>query len=337
MLSLGYAELTNEQRRQLIDAAQTYEALRPAARDLARLGTMRVQKSKGIAYVYEVHGDVRKSQGRATPDLLKRAEAHKERRKALQTRVRTMRARLDKMAPVNRALGLGTMRNIAARIVREIDKEGLLGEHVIIGGTAALHAYETACGVQIGQEHVATADADIVWDGKHNLFLAAHGVRREGIMGILRRVDRSFTTDYGYNATNADGFIVDLICPETDDPTTMRDAMRDGGDLEATPIEGIDWLLAAPKFERTVIADDGLPVRLIVPEPRTFALHNLWVARREDRQPTKKPRDLAHAALTAELATKYLALDFIGKDMPWLSPPLRKLIRAVVTLPKSRT
>ncbi len=331
MLSLGYAELSNEQRRQLIDATQTFEAWRPAAVDLAKIGTMPIQKTKGKAYVYEAHGNVRKSQGRATPELLKRVEVHKARRKALQIRVRTIGNRLDKMAPVNRALGLGTMRGIAARIVREIDKEGLLGAHVIVAGTNALHAYETACGVQIGQEHVATTDADLVWDGKHDLFLAAHGVKREGIMGLLRRVDKSFVADYGFNATNDEGFIIDLICPEPGDNPTMRE----GGDFEATPMAGIDWLLAAPKFERVVIDDDGHPVRLIVPEPRTFALHKLWVSRRTDRPPPKRPRDIAHAALTAELASKYLGLKFNTKDMPWLPSPLRALIKDVGKLPRS--
>ena len=94
----------------------------------------------------------------------------------------------------------------------------------------------------IGQEHVATTDADIMWDGDHNLFLAASGVKREGLMGILRGVDRTFVAGYGYNATNSDGFIVDLICPEHVDPTTMNR----GDDLHATEMHGIDWLLSAP-------------------------------------------------------------------------------------------
>jgi hypothetical protein len=330
---LGYVELTNEQRRQMIDTTQTFEALRPASVELASMGTMRVQKTNGEPYAYEVHGKVRKSQGRATPELMKRVEAHKARRKSLQGRVRTIGNRLEKMAPVNRALGLGTMRGIVARIIKEIDKEGLLGEHVIIGGTNAMHAYEAACGVQIGQEHVATTDADLVWDGSHNLFLAATGVKREGLMGILRRVDKSFVADYGFNATNRDGFIVDLICPEPgDDPR-----MREDGDIEATPMAGVNWLLDSPKFERVVIADDGMPVRMVVPEPRTFALHKLWVSTRPDRSPTKRPRDVAHAALTAELASKYLGLKFASKDMPWLPPALRGLLKDVAKLPKSQS
>ena len=98
-------------------------------------------------------------------------------------------------------------------------------------------------------------------------------------MGILRRVDRSFVADYGFNARNDNGYIVDLLCPETDDLTTMKA----GADLEATPMAGTEWLLAAPQFEQTIIGEDGRPLRIVVPEPRTFALHKLWVSKRDDR------------------------------------------------------
>ena len=183
---------------------------------------MAVLTVKGRRYAYENHGPVRKSLGLATPELLAKVDAHRERRKALQTRVRSLGKRLDAMAPVNRALGLGGIRRTAARILREIDREGLLGAHVIVAGTNALHAYETAAGVIIGQQHVATTDTDLLWDGTHSLSLAASGVFRDGLMTLLRRVDRTFKTDYGFNATNDDGFIVDLICPAGDGPKTIE-------------------------------------------------------------------------------------------------------------------
>lgn len=320
--------MSNEQRRQLIDVQQTYSALRPASTELDRMGTMSILTVKGRRYVYENHGKVRKSLGPATPELVKRKSDHDERRKALRARTVSIGKHLKTMSGVNKALGIGRMRSIVARIIRELDREELLGEHVIVAGTHALHAYETACGVFINPEHVATTDADLVWDGSHNLFLAAKGVRREGIMGILRRVDRSFITDFGFNATNSDGFIVDLICPEDTDPTTMNRH----SDLEVTPMGGINWLLAAPKFEHVIVADDGLPVRVVVPDPRTFALHKLWVSKQESRQIIKRRRDVSHAALVAELIGKYMTSRFVAKDMPWLPQELRRLVAQLKTL-----
>jgi hypothetical protein len=318
-----FTELSNEQRRQLIDAQQAFAAWRPAAGELDRLGTLRSQTSKGNRYMYEVHGSVRKSLGRETPTLLRRKAQHDARRAALKTTIRSLEKRLDDMAPVNRALGLGRMPAIAARILRELDHEGLLGSHIIVAGTNALYAYETATGTVLPTEHVATADADLLWDTKQSLLLAATGVRREGIMGILHRVDRSFVADYGFNARNDDGYIVDLLCPETDDLTTMKA----GADLEATPMPGTEWLLSAPHFEQTIIGEDGRPLRIVVPEPRTFALHKLWVSERDDRDPVKRPRDVAHARVVAELVRTYLRKPFLVKEMSWLPMELRVKIK----------
>ena len=298
---MTYPELSNEQRRQLIDAQQAFGSWRPAAIELARLGTLRAQSSKGKRYMYEVHGTVRKSLGPETPALIKRKAQHDARRATLQKTVGSLAKRLAEMAPVNRALGLGRMPTIAARIVRELDREGLLGSHVIVAGTNALYAYEAATGTILPTEYVATTDTDLLWDTKQSLLLAATGIRREGLMGILRRVDRSFVADYGFNATNDAGYIVDLICPETDDLTRMKA----GADLEATPMPGTQWLLSAPQFEQVVIGQDGWPLRIVVPEPRTFALHKLWVSNRDDRSPLKRPRDRAHARVVAELVKTY--------------------------------
>ena len=320
---MDFPELSNEQRRQLIDVQQAFAAWRPAAIELAALGTLRAQSSKGKRYMYEVHGTVRKSLGRETQALIRRKALHDTRRATLRRTVRDLTKRLDEMAPVNRALGLGRMPTIAARIIRELDREGLLGSHVIVAGTNALYAYETVTGTILPTEFVATTDADLLWDTKQSLLLAATGVRREGLMGILRRVDRSFVADYGFNATNSAGYIVDLICPETDDITTMKA----GADLEATPMPGTQWLLAAPHFDQVIIGQDGWPLRIVVPEARTFALHKLWVSDRDDRSPLKRPRDRAHAKVVAELVKTYLRMPFRANDMPWLPKQLRAQLK----------
>jgi hypothetical protein len=317
-----FVELTNEQRRQLIDAQQLFSAWHPAALELGSLGTMRIQSAKGSPYMYEVHGKVRKSLGRVTPELLAKKAQHDARRAALKTRLKTLEKRLEKMAPVNRALGLGRMPKLPARILRELDREQLLGSHVIVAGTNALYAYEAATGTVLEQEFIATMDADLLWDTKQSLLLATTGIKREGLMGILRRVDRSFVADFGFNAKNDEGYIVDLICAETDDFTIMKA----DNDLEATPMAGAEWLLAAPQFEQTIIGEDGLPSRIAVPEPRTFALHKLWVSRRKDRSPLKVPRDRDHARVVSALVRTYLREPFTVKAMPWLPKELKALI-----------
>jgi hypothetical protein len=70
--------------------------------------------------------------------------------------------------------------------------------------------------------------------------------------------------------------------------------------IEATAMPGIQWLLDAPQFERIIIGEDGWPLRLVVPEPRTFALHKLWVSRREDRDPLKRRSCRAISSATVD-------------------------------------
>jgi hypothetical protein len=105
--------------------------------------------------------------------------------------------------------------------------------------------------------------------------------------------------------------------------------MKAGADLEATPMPGTEWLLAAPQFEQTIIGGDGEPLRIVVPEPRTFALHKLWVSGRDDRDPLKRPRDTAHARVVAELVRTYLRQPFTAKNMPWLPKELRAKLKVL--------
>jgi hypothetical protein len=320
---MKFFELSNEQRRQVIDARQAFSVWRPAVTDLDRLGTMRWQRSKGKTYLYEARGKVSKSLGRKSPELERMKRDHDAKKEKLKDWVKVLEKRQALMAPVNRALGLGRVPTIVARILRALEREGLLGSHIIVAGTNALYAYEAAAGVVLSGEYVATTDADLLWDTRQSLLLTATGVRKEGIMGILRRVDKSFVADYGFNATNKDGYIVDLICPESDDYTTMKV----GSDLEAAAMPGAEWLLACPQFEQTVIGEDGIPLRIVVPEPRTFALHKWWVSERNDRDPIKRPRDASHARVVADLVRTYLREPMTAKAMPWLPKDLRTKIK----------
>jgi hypothetical protein len=103
--------------------------------------------------------------------------------------------------------------------------------------------------------------------------------------------------------------------------------MKAGADLEATPMPGVEWLLAAPQFEQVLIGEDGWPLRIVVPEPRTYALHKLWVSRRDDRDALKRPRDAAHAHVVAQLVNTYMRQPLAAKDMPWLPKELKALVK----------
>jgi hypothetical protein len=321
---LEVPELSNEQRRQLVDAQQLYASWRPLAVELSGRRTLYWNTSKSVRYLYSIRNGVRTPLGRETPELAQMKADHDTRGKRLRQLIRPLAARMERMAPVNRALRLGRLPSLPARILRNLDDRSLLGEHIIVAGTNALYAYETAAGVMIGGEFVATDDADLLWDARKSLELAASQVGQDGLLGLLRGIDETFEAHYGYNATNSDGYIVDLM---TSDDGGLPTRLGAGTDIEATRKEGAKWLLDSPRFEQITVGGDGAPLRIVAPEPRTFALHKLWLSRVPTRQPLKRPRDEAQARLVAHLARTYLGLTFEPAAMPWLPAELKRLAR----------
>lgn len=80
----------------------------------------------------------------------------------------------------------------------------------------------------------------------------------------------------------------------------------------------------APRFEAVGIGEDGWPTRFVVPDPRAFALHKVWLATRPMRDPLKKSRDAAQGQMVRMVVEKYFphlsfspsAMKSFPKDMP---------------------
>jgi hypothetical protein len=152
----------------------------------------------------------------------------------------------------------------------------------------------------------------------------------EGLIGLLRKVDGSFASEKprAFRAANRDGYLVDLIKPEAKD--VFRDTLPAGlselsDDLEGAAIFGLGWLVNSPKLEAIAIDEKGYPFRLVVIDPRAFALHKAWVSEREDREPLKKVRDLEQAKAAAIIATRYLKKSFSSPELTALPKKLLAL------------
>ncbi|WP_426128080.1 nucleotidyltransferase family protein [Pararhizobium sp. PWRC1-1] len=198
---------------------------------------------------------------------------------------------------------------IAARILRATDSAHLMGSALDIAGTHCLFAYERLAGVHIDSQLVATGDIDLLLDRRTSLRLLARHMPQEGWLGLLTSVDQSFRllSKGSYRAVNKDGFLVDLITPQSADPIKPgRLETPHATDLTPVEIEGLKWLVNSPKIEQTVLDARGFPLTMSVPDPRSFALHKIWVSEREDRDPLKQRRDKDQAYLVAELIAKHL-------------------------------
>ncbi len=235
---------------------------------------------------------------------------------------------IERQAGINRVLGLGRVPTIGARILRALDGAGLLGHGLRIVGTHALYAYEAAAGVRFSTDVTTTDDIDLLFDARASLtFLADEDLAERSLMGLLRRVDRSFERRREtFRAANRDGFLVDLIRPMRDPPwRAERSAVGEpDADLDAVQIEGLVWNESAPAFRSVALDQSGLPLRMVAPDPRAFAIHKLWMSRRPDRDPLKTARDAAQARAVAGLVARYLP------HLPFRPEEMRSFPRSVV-------
>ena len=225
------------------------------------------------------HGEARQSLGPQWDQTERIKEEYTAQRNRLRERRNSLGKKLAAVAPINRAYRLGRVPETAAKVLAALDKKGLLGQHVLVVGTHSLYAYEAAAGVHLDDRMIATDDIDLMWDARNKLKLATLDVSTDGIMGVLRGVDSSFTkTRRTYQAVNDEGYFVDLIRPmEANEMTKLR-GIGDDLDLEAAAIMGLQWLINAPRFEQAAISERGRPLRMICADPRAFALHKLWLS-----------------------------------------------------------
>jgi hypothetical protein len=308
-------ELNPDQSREMINSSQRFEAHRTALRRAQSYrGAMRWRKLRGNEYLirdqYNEAG-VRKQKciglKSAQTDIIKK-RFEDEKIQAIE-REEALSASLQRQMAINRALKLGRVPRLSARIIRALDDIGILGKGVRIVGTNSLFAYEAQAGVFFDSEITTTEDLDLLRDARRSLrFVSSSMAADSSIMNILQRLDKSFERDKRkFSAVNKEGFIVDLIRPEPKDPVRIVPIKEAEGDLQSVEVARLYWLENAPSFEAVAIDSRGEPVRIVTIDPRVFVAHKVWLSQRDDRNPIKKRRDLAQAKAVATLCNDHFA------------------------------
>ena len=303
-------ELTAEQRRIYIDAVQIYQAYL-ATRQQSRgyRGGMLWKKVAAKEYLYHYrdrygHGNSLGPRSEKTEKIFAMFQSGKEKSK---DRLSALKQRMHEQARFCKAALIQRVPKITAQILRVLDQQNILGNKVMVVGTNALYAYEAAAGVFFDTALMATADMDVLWDvrQKMKLFIDS-ALARPGFIDLLRKADRSFEFK-GYRAVNRHGYMVDLIRSMPRPPWKSEPKkIGPGEDMEAADIRNMHWLLSSPKFSQVVIGSDGLPATMVVPDPRAYAVHKLWLSEQEDREPVKKMRDRNQALAVVSLVLQHL-------------------------------
>ena len=300
-----FKEMTDNQRRVFIDTIQLYEAFVAAFnKNRSYRGGMHWKKSKGREYLFRSRDrfGYGKSLGPRSPETEKILAQFQQSKQREKERLSTLKERLKEQSRFCKAALIQRAPRIVSSILRLLDQQNILGRNVMVIGTNAMYAYEASAGVFF--------DMDILWDIRPKLILVADkDIDNTGLLGIIRKADRSFESisPGGFRAVNRDGYMVDLIKSEPKQ-LLRKETRRMGGpdDLEAAEIRNLQWLISSPKFSQVVIGDDGYPASLVVPDPRVFALHKLWLSEQADREPVKKQRDHDQGLAVAQLIIQYL-------------------------------
>lgn len=300
--------LSSQQRLFLVESAQVYEAWEAAVRQGAQYQRgMRWSTSKGREYLVRLTGNrgYGRSLGVRSAETERIYAEFTEGRQRSRERVAGLSARLKEQAKLNKAIGLGRLPVVIADILGALNINGAGADFRVIG-THAIFGYEAMAGVHCKMELLASGDVDLLYDPRKQLALVSKKLDGQGLLGLLRRVDKSFEpmAESSFRAVNKEGFMVDLVGPELD--------MRKGAegfapqDLTMVEVPSLEWLASSPRIEVVAIAVNGLPVKMSVCDPRAFALHKVWLSERADREPVKKVRDREQGVLVAELVLNYL-------------------------------
>lgn len=327
-----FIELNNDQRREKINSEQRFAALRQAQlKARSYRGSLVWHTADGVERLMRSYYDStgarrQKAEGlRSLKTESIKADWETARASAQET-LAVRQVQMERQSAINRALRLGRVPLLTARIIRALDDAGLIGSGIRIVGANALYAYEATAGVFLDPGITTTEDIDLLMDARQSLRIMADDQVKDGtLINLLRKVDRSFERSQAtFRAVNRDGYLVDLIKPVAH-PAWKRDRESIGtseDELVAVGIEGLAWLVHASPFEAIAIDEKGGPLRMIAPDPRIFAAHKLWVSQRSDREPIKRLRDLAQAQAVAQLTATYF------EHLPFDASAMRTLPKA---------
>ena len=315
---------SSQETRTFHDALMIAEALYGAADDAAAHAGWMTWKKNATGKEYLFHGRDRAGNGSLLGPRSAATEARYSEFQAAKTgaaeRVSKLRAQTATQSKFIRAVRLNRMPRDAAKVLRFFERTAFADALLVIG-THALYAYESAAGGRFVPDLMATRDFDLLWDAKKNLevSLTIPEDQREGFLDVLHKIDKTFTVsaEQSFRVTSAQGMTVDFLMPEPDDG---RKPKR-GDKVRPMGIKGQAWLLATLPLRQIVFSDDGYPVRLSVPQPTLFATHKLWVADQKSRRAEKRDRDREQAR-----AVLALLKDRLGDSVPLrrkLPPELR--------------
>jgi hypothetical protein len=227
-------------------------------------------------------------------------------------------AKLIKQQKLNKFIKLSRTPNVLVKIFRKLN-ELKLEDKIIVIGTNAIYSYESACGVFVEPEYLATIDIDLLSKKEKKLsFLFKELMSEPRLSELIKEIDKSFRQQdkIPYTYINKDGVIIDLINPMSKS-IRINGYDNDNGftDIIALDMDGIQWLENSKLFRSLIVSQNGEVAYMKTIHPVEFAIYKNWLSQNSDRIALKRPRDLAQSQLVTHLIDKYLLNIDLDKEL----------------------
>jgi hypothetical protein len=280
-----FQPFSDEQARVVVNLAQVYDVWMGALRTLNDMPyNMRIKEISGRDYLYEVtdRRGTMKSKGPLDPAKQDAFDTYKADKAELKDRLARAKETLSEQASLYRALRLPMLPAEAGKLLREADRLQFLGRQAMVVGTNALVAYALEANGFIRDAPDATLDFDMA------LTAIDADDDRPTLWKVLKEADMTYAvnTERPFQARNAKAYEVEILsAPSRIGGQVAQDRPR------PIPLPEQEWLLNGRQVDRVVGVRDGEAARIVVPDPRWFALQKLWLAEKPQRDPQKKGKD----------------------------------------------
>ena len=306
-----FLDQSESQKRQFIDAETVFLALAKAQKAATEVrGSMLWRDLRGKSTLIRTStSSAQKSLGPRSAETEAIYTSFMARKKTVQERQKALKSQLATQQRLNRALRVGRVPNVVVGVLNALESMGVQ-EHFMVVGTHALYAYETAAGVRITQEAMATRDVDMLFDTRKRIaFFSAMKKIDSSLIGVLRKVDPSFEVvdDQLYTARNQDGFEVDIIrrTAKDADPHPLR-MSDDEDDFWAVQVSMGEKLQSARRMDQVVVATSGEMALMRTVHPLDFARIKQALSKQIGRDPNKRGKDALQADIVTELVAQHL-------------------------------
>ena len=304
-------ELTENQSRQYIDAQALMRAQVEALEDAAQVrGSMIWRELRGVRYL--IRTSTKSAQKTIGPDNADTQAIYArfvERKQGATARVKSLTARLDEQRKLNRLYGVGRAPNVIVKVLDALQKAGISDQFLTVG-TNAMYAYESACGVRVGNEAMATRDMDLLFDTRQRAaFVSTLRRLDSSLLAVLRKADPSFRVlrDQLQTAVNDDGYEIDIIrrTAKDGDPHPLRMSANED-DLWAVQVSSGEKMVSGRKFGQLVVANSGQMAVMQTLHPLDFVRIKTALSSDLQRDPLKRPKDKLQAMVVQGLWDTYL-------------------------------